>query len=68
MLTLTDLLLHGPQPANLLRQRLGVSQATFSRQVNTQNGVIKFGQARATRYALIRPVCGIRRFPVCHGI
>lgn len=64
MLTLTDLLLHGPQPANLLRQRLGVSQATFSRQVNTQNDVIKFGQARATRYALIRPVCGIRRFPL----
>lgn len=64
MQVLSDLLLHGPQPANLLRQSLGVSQATFSRLVNTHEHIIKFGRARATRYALIRPIRGIRRFPL----
>lgn len=64
MSALTDLLLQGPQPANVLRQRLGVSQATFSRLVNAENDVVKFGNARATRYALIRPVRNTREFPL----
>ncbi|WP_435929001.1 type II toxin-antitoxin system HipA family toxin YjjJ [Dryocola sp. BD613] len=64
MSALTDLLLQGPQPANPLRQRLGVSQATFSRLVNAEQNVIKAGQARATRYALLRPVRLIRQFPL----
>jgi len=64
MSVLTDLLLHGPQTANSLRQRLGVSQATFSRLVNTESDVIKAGAARATQYALIRPVGQIRQFPL----
>ena len=64
MSDLTDLLLHGPQTANSLRQRLGVSQATFSRLVNTESDVIKAGAARATQYALIRPVRQIRQFPL----
>ena len=64
MSTLTDLLLHGPQTANSLRQRLGVSQATFSRLVNAQSHVIKAGAARATRYALRRPVRQIHQFPL----
>ena len=64
MSALTDLLLHGTQTANSLRQRLGVSQATFSRLVNTESDVIKAGAARATQYALIRPVRQIRQFPL----
>lgn len=64
MSALTDLLLHGPQTANSLRQRLGVSQATFSRLVNAQSNVIKAGAARATRYALRRPVRQIQQFPL----
>jgi len=64
MSALTDLLLHGPQSATQLRQRLGVSQATFSRLVNAESGVIKAGQARSTRYALIRSVRQIRQFPL----
>ncbi len=64
MSALADLLLQGPQPASLLCQRLGVSQATFSRLVNAEHNVIKAGQARATRYALIRPVRQIRQFPL----
>lgn len=64
MSALTDLLLHGPQSANHLRQRLGVSQATFSRLVNAENHVIKAGAARATRYALLRPVRQISQFPL----
>lgn len=64
MSALTDLLLHGPQTANALRQHLGVSQATFSRLVNAESHVIKAGAARATRYALLRPVRQIRHFPL----
>ncbi|MCT4701878.1 type II toxin-antitoxin system HipA family toxin YjjJ [Enterobacteriaceae bacterium H20N1] len=64
MSALTDLLLQGPQAANPLRLRLGVSQATFSRLVNAEQTIIKAGQARATRYALIRPVRQIRQFPL----
>jgi hypothetical protein len=66
MSDLSDLLLHGPQAANSLRQRLGVSQATFSRLVNADSNVIKAGAARATRYALRRPVRQIQQFPLWH--
>lgn len=58
------MLLQGPQSATQLRQRLAVSQATFSRLVNAETDVIKAGQARATRYALIRPVRNVRQFPL----
>ncbi|HKN03008.1 MAG TPA: type II toxin-antitoxin system HipA family toxin YjjJ [Buttiauxella sp.] len=64
MSALTDLLLHGPQTATTLRQRLGISQATFSRLVNTDSDVIKAGAARATQYARLRPVRQIRQFPL----
>lgn len=64
MSALTDLLLHGPESAPVLRQRLSISQATFSRRVEAEPGIIKFGSARATRYALSRPVRQIREFPL----
>lgn len=63
MTTISDLLLQGPRAAPELRQQLGISQATFSRLVSAQDRVIQFGKARATRYALIRPVRGISAFP-----
>lgn len=63
MTAINDLLLQGPRGAPELRQHLGISQATFSRLVATQQQVIKFGKARATRYALLRPVRGISVFP-----
>ncbi len=64
MSALTKLLLQGPQAAIPLRQRLGVSQATFSRLVNAEPDIIKAGLARATRYALMRPMRQIRQFPL----
>lgn len=62
MSALTDLLLQGPQSALALRTALKISQATFSRLVATEPQVLQFGKARATRYALLRPVRGIERF------
>ncbi|EPF20707.1 putative DNA-binding transcriptional regulator [Cedecea davisae] len=56
MSEITDLLLQGPRPARELIQRLGISQATFSRRVLTEKDIIKFGQARATQYGLKHPV------------
>ena len=63
MTTIDDLLLQGPRSAPELCQHLGISQATFSRLVAAQPRVIQFGKARATRYALQRPVRGISVFP-----
>lgn len=63
MTTLSDLLLQGPRAAPELRQHLGISQATFSRLVSAHERVIQFGKARATRYALLRPVRGMSVFP-----
>lgn len=57
-------LLQGPRSAPELRQRLAISQATFSRLVARENRVIRFGKARATRYVLLRPYRGIERIPV----
>lgn len=62
MSKLTDLLLQGPQSATELRTALNISQATFSRLVAAEPQVLQFGKARATRYALLRPVRGIDRF------
>lgn len=46
MSELTDLLLQGPRSAPELRQRLAISQATFSRLVAREDRVIRFGKAR----------------------
>lgn len=64
MSALTDLLLQGPQSASQLRAALKVSQATFSRLVATEAQIVQFAKARATRYALQRPVRGIAAFPL----
>lgn len=64
MSVLTDLLLQGPRSAPELRQSLAISQATFSRLVSAQDEVVQFGKARATRYALLRPVRGVSSFPL----
>lgn len=64
MSALTDFLLQGPRPAPELRRHLNISQATFSRLTAGEPSVIQFGKARATRYALLRPVRGIHRFPL----
>lgn len=64
MSALTDLLLQGPRSAPELRQALGISQATFSRLVSAHDEVVQFGKARATRYALIRPIRGVASFPL----
>lgn len=64
MSALTDLLLQGPRSAPELRQVLAISQATFSRLVSAHDEVLQFGKARATRYALIKPIRGVSTFPL----
>lgn len=64
MRALTDLLLQGPRPASELRKSLAISQATFSRLAAAQPQIVQFGKARATRYALLRPVRGVECFPL----
>ncbi|KOC87596.1 type II toxin-antitoxin system HipA family toxin YjjJ [Winslowiella iniecta] len=65
MTDLTALLLHGPQDSNRLQAQLGISQATLSRLVHRHaDRVLKFGRARATRYALLRRLRGESRFPL----
>lgn len=59
-----SLLLQGPQSAATLMSRAGVSQATLSRYLSTQPQVLKFGRARATRYALLRPIRHESVFPL----
>ena len=56
MSELNSLLLQGPLSAAELMVRLNVSQATLSRLVARQPEIVKYGRARATRYALRRPV------------
>ncbi|WP_261644288.1 type II toxin-antitoxin system HipA family toxin YjjJ [Erwinia mallotivora] len=58
------LLLPGPMDAAALMARLGVSQATLSRLISAQPQVLKYGRARATRYALLRPLRGESSFPL----
>ncbi|MBK4116468.1 type II toxin-antitoxin system HipA family toxin YjjJ [Pluralibacter gergoviae] len=64
MSEIADFLLHGPRSAPELRRSLNISQATFSRLAAGQPQVIQFGKARATRYALSRPVRGTACFPL----
>ncbi|WP_058973974.1 type II toxin-antitoxin system HipA family toxin YjjJ [Type-D symbiont of Plautia stali] len=64
MVDLQNFLLAGPLSAAELLQRSGVSQATLSRQLRQQPHIIKWGRARATRYALLRPIQGENQFPL----
>jgi len=51
-MSLDQALTTGALGAAALRQRLGVSPATLSRLVRERRDVVRFGRARATRYAL----------------
>ena len=53
---LEKLLSKQPQSASSLMSVLQVSQPTLSRHLKQQPHIIKVGQARATRYALKRPI------------
>ncbi|ADP10112.1 hypothetical protein EJP617_04310 [Erwinia sp. Ejp617] len=64
MSELTTLLLQGPLDAASLQARLGISQATLSRLIKSQPQVLKYGRARATRYALLRPLREVSQFPL----
>lgn len=64
MSELTTLLLQGPLDAASLQARLGISQATLSRLIKAQPQVLKYGRARATRYALLRPLREVSQFPL----
>lgn len=64
MSELSSLLLGEPLSAVELMARLNVSQATLSRLVARQKEIIKVGRARATRYALLRPVRHIDEWPL----
>ncbi|MCK8421181.1 transcriptional regulator, partial [Erwinia amylovora] len=66
MSDLTSLLLQGPLDAASLQARLGVSQATLSRLIKARPQVLKDGRARATRYALLRPLREVSQFPLWH--
>ena len=54
--TLFKLLAKQPQSAKELTQQLNISQPTLSRLVKQQPAIIKIGKARATQYALQRPI------------
>lgn len=64
MADVQSLLLEGPLSAADLLRRLNISQATLSRQLRQQPQIVKWGKARATRYALSRPIRGESRFPL----
>ncbi|RMH90930.1 type II toxin-antitoxin system HipA family toxinoxin YjjJ [Lysobacter pythonis] len=54
----------GPQPASALAAALGVSQPTLSRALRpalADGRIARIGRARATRYALTRPVAALGR-------
>ncbi|MCU5771916.1 type II toxin-antitoxin system HipA family toxin YjjJ [Erwiniaceae bacterium BAC15a-03b] len=65
MTDLSALLLHGPLDSGTLQIRLNISQATLSRRLASEgDSILKFGKARATRYALLRPLRGDAVFPL----
>lgn len=64
MSDLTTLLLQGPLDATTLTARLAISQATLSRLIAAHPQVMKYGRARATRYALLRPLREESHFPL----
>lgn len=63
--TLLKLLAKQPQSAKELTQQLNISQPTLSRLLKQQPAIIKIGKARATQYALQRPIRNIgNQWPV----
>ncbi|MBA2815855.1 hypothetical protein [Candidatus Pantoea persica] len=64
MSKLTSLLLEGLLSAAELMARLYVSQAPLLRLVARQTDILKYGRARATRYALLRPIHQTDEWPL----
>ena len=64
MVEVSALLLQGPLDAATLMARLGISQATLSRLISANPQIVKYGRARATRYALLRPLRQESAFPL----
>ncbi|CAI1033612.1 putative DNA-binding transcriptional regulator [Serratia marcescens] len=65
MLTVEQVLRHGPATARQLTEALGISQPTLSRRLRELAGaVLILGKGRATRYALRRGIGGERQFPL----
>ncbi|MFP3440280.1 type II toxin-antitoxin system HipA family toxin YjjJ [uncultured Pantoea sp.] len=62
MSDLSSALLAGPLSATVLIAQLGVSQPTLSRMIQQHGQIIKWGKARNTRYALLRPLRGMAEF------
>ncbi|MFH8133292.1 hypothetical protein ABU178_03740 [Pantoea osteomyelitidis] len=64
MVDVAALLLEGPLAASALQARLNISQATLSRAVQQNRQILKWAKARATRYALLRPLRGESAIPL----
>ncbi|WP_250547093.1 HipA domain-containing protein, partial [Serratia marcescens] len=65
MLTVEQVLRHGPATARQLTEALGISQPTLSRRLRELAGaVLILGKGKATRYALRRGIGGERQFPL----
>ncbi|MBH3286179.1 type II toxin-antitoxin system HipA family toxin YjjJ [Serratia marcescens] len=65
MLTVEQVLRHGPATARQLAEALGISQPTLSRRLRELAGaVLILGKGKATRYALRRGIGGERQFPL----
>ncbi len=64
MTSLEDLLRQGTASAVELTAVLKISQPTLSRRIKDAGTVLKIGKGKTTRYALLRTVGGLRRFPI----
>lgn len=64
MVDVAALLLEGPLAASALQARLNISQASLSRAIQQNRQILKWGKARATRYALLRPLRGESAVPL----
>ena len=61
---LVQRLYRGVAPGAELAGVLGVSQATFSRDINAIPNVVQLGAARATQYALTRLIGGLSQWTI----
>ncbi|AUY13325.1 MULTISPECIES: type II toxin-antitoxin system HipA family toxin YjjJ [Serratia] len=65
MITVEQVLRHGPATARQLTEALGISQPTLSRRIRELAGaVLILGKGKATRYVLRRGIGGERQFPL----
>lgn len=64
MINLEDCLRQGTASAAQLTAALKISQPTLSRKIKDSANVLKIGQGKSTRYALLRSVGAASRFPL----